>query len=233
MTQQTARHVLVFTRNHTPKHARQQRQHQLISHGRVPRGAHVAWVAFVRVRDVRDARNGLAILRRPEVAVQDDLPRGWVAEPLRDSSINGTLRRVGFVGKRQIGGPPQPKAETSTLLGSRPQDRDCGMCEAFLGHKATLAALPLLNLWPVGRRPFAPKLFGSNRLGTHDAPIEVVGGDRACKRPNFAWIIVAVSAHPFGFRWSRYASHRLSTTDVARVVGAGRSDSTQVATLGQ
>ena len=169
----------------------QQRKQQSSHSAPIPTNTHVAFTCGI-ANILGDAGNGPAVLGRPEVAVQDDLPsrRGTVA--LHDRT--GT--RIGIVVQREEHGPAEPCSRRLTIRVAGPQHGDRGVSKSLPWHCGVAAVPPMRRSRPIGLRPESTQAFTAERLDSDNGPLPIVGVNLALERPvGKSFGVVPMSPH--------------------------------------
>ena len=130
---------------------------------------------------------------RPEVAVQDDLPRRRGTMAFDDRT--GT--RLGSVVQREEHGPAKSCSRQIGIQVAGPQHCDSGVGERFPGLRGVATVLPPRRLRPIGLRPESTQAFATARLCSHDGPAPSVGDNIALESPIARTsAVVLISSYP-------------------------------------
>ena len=157
----------------------------------IPTNAHVVIICGT-ANILRDAGNGPAVLGRPEVAVQDDLPgrRG----PLAFDDRTGT--RSGIVVQWEEHGPAKPRSRHLGIRVAGPQHGDRRVSESFPSQRGVA---PFCHCGNCGQPDCdrSKRAFTAACLGSHNGPAPLVGDNVSLECPvgnNPA--VVLISSHP-------------------------------------
>ena len=226
--QQPPRTALVDPSDRIGEGAWQQGKQQFVAYLPIPTNAHVAITCGV-VALLGDAGNGPAVLGRPEVAVQDDLP-GWRGTHAFNDRAGTRLR---IVIQWEEFGPAKPCSRDLGIQGAGPQHGDCGVSERLPRHRGVEAVSPLRNLRPVGLRPELPQAFAAAGLDSHNGPPRLVGGNLAPEGPVGKFpVVVPISSHP-SRRLPSYAHLLHAVVQMLRPCRAARFDGLKMSALRQ